>query len=159
MTYTAPVTFQTTLGQRLQRAGAAGFAGMVTVAVLTQFFAASSRPITHRIVMGLIAFAVPAVAGYASLVSIRVVADRDGISITTRSRLSKTFTPWTQISHVQTRRRFGQTKLVIATLSGAKMVLPVPYSGLLLERNRWFTESTQSILILRSESLETGSKE
>ncbi|BCY10903.1 hypothetical protein [Actinoplanes sp. L3-i22] len=159
MTHTVPVTFQTTLGQRLQHAGAAGFAGMVTVAVLTQFFAASNRPITHRIIIGLIAFAAPAVAGYTSLLPIRVVADRAGILVITRSRLSTTFTPWAQISHVQTRRRFGQTKLVVATLSGATMVLPVPYSGLLLERNRWFAENIQAILILKNESLETGSNE
>jgi hypothetical protein len=159
MTHAVPVTFQTTLGQRLQRAGAAGFAATVTLAVLTQSFAASNWPINHRIAIGLLAFAVPAVAAYAGLVPMRVVADRDGVLITTRSRLSTTFTPWTQISHVETRRHFGRTRVIIMTLSGAKIVLPVPYSGLLLERNRWFAENAQVIQTFKNESLATGRNE
>jgi hypothetical protein len=159
MTHAVPVTFQTTLGQRLQGAAAAGFAVMVPLALLTHSFAAGNRPTAYRIAIGLLAFAAPAVAGFIGLVQMRVVAGRDGIIITTRSRLSTTFTPWAQISHVQTRRHFGQTRITIMTVSGAKIVLPVPYSGLLLERNRWFAESAQVILTLKNDSSETDSNE
>ncbi|GGR13056.1 hypothetical protein GCM10010168_33540 [Actinoplanes ianthinogenes] len=159
MTHAVPVIFQMTRGQRLQRAGAMGFVALVTIAALTQFFAASDRPTTHRIAIGLIAFALPAVSGYTGLAQTRVVADRDGILVTTRSGLSTKFMPWTQISHVQTRRRFGRTRVMAMTLSGAKIMLPVPYSGPLLERNPWFSESTQAIRILKHESWETGSGE
>jgi hypothetical protein len=159
MTHAVPVTFQTTLGQRVQRAGAAGFAVMVMLAVLTPSFTTSDRPSTYKTAIGLLAFALPAVAGYIGVVGIRVVAGRDGILIIRHILWSETFTPWTQISHVQTRRRFGRARVIIMTLSGAKIVLPVPYSGLLLERNRWFAENAQVIRILKNESLATGRNE
>jgi hypothetical protein len=159
MTHAAPVTFQTTLGQRLQGAAAAGFAVMVPLALLTHSFAPGNRPTAYRIAISLLAFAASATAGYIGIVQMRVVVGRDGIVITTRSRLSTTFTPWTQISHVQTRRHFGRTRILVVTVSGAKIVLPVPYSGLLLERNRWFPESAQVILALKNESSENGSND
>ncbi|WP_433832368.1 hypothetical protein ACQP2E_15955 [Actinoplanes sp. CA-015351] len=159
MTHAAPVTFQATLGQRIQHAGAAGFTAMVTLGLLTQCFAASDRSTAYRIAIGLLAFAAPAAAGYTGLARMRIIADRDGILITTRSGLSTTFTPWTQISHVQTQRRFGRTRVIIMILSGVKIVLPVPYSGLLFERNHWLAENSQAIKTLKNESLATGSNE
>ena len=144
MSQPVPVKFTATLGQRLGGAVAAGLAAMITLEVLAAFTDSRLSP-ARRLVLGILAFAVPALARYLAIARLFVAAGPQGVLIVVPAHLSRRFVPWSQVSHIQTSRHLGRMTVRIATTSGSTVRLPAPYTGFLLQRNPQFSEGVRAL--------------
>jgi hypothetical protein len=153
MSYAMPAkVFKTTLGQRVEGAVAVGLAAAITLAVLAPLATGSHMSLARHAVFCLGAFAVTAPVRYVALTCLTVGVDRDGVFIVPAPLWSRSFVLWSDVSQIQTRKNFGRTVIRIVTTCGPAIRLPVPYSGLLLQRNAELSNDVQVLRQFMEES-------